>query len=110
MNCFFSNNFHKYYASQIFICHGIAHNVPRLCDVALSPTGPKGHMAEVHVAARRSPSRSEAATKHYNRCYASLRKTFSSLFIWTLYSGIVSKVKTMNNGIPNLVGFIREKQ
>jgi hypothetical protein len=39
------------------LCHGISHNVPRVGDVALSPTRAKGHVAERRVAAPRSPSR-----------------------------------------------------
>ena len=35
----------------------ISHNVPRVGDVALRPTGPKGHVAERRAAAPRSPRR-----------------------------------------------------
>ena len=36
---------------------GISHNVSHVCDVALSPTRAKGHVAERRAAAPRSPRR-----------------------------------------------------
>jgi hypothetical protein len=51
----------------------MSHNVPRLCDVALRPTRPKGHVAEARGAARRSPRRPLRAPMHMNRCYGTLR-------------------------------------
>jgi hypothetical protein len=37
--------------------NAMAYNVPRVGNVALRPTGPKGHVAELRVAAPRSPRR-----------------------------------------------------
>jgi hypothetical protein len=42
----------------------MSHNVPRLCDVALRPTRPKGHVAEARGAAPRSPSRPAGAAMY----------------------------------------------
>jgi hypothetical protein len=53
--------------------NAMAHNVPRLCDVALRPTRPKGHVAEERAVARRSPRRPLRAPMHMNRCYGTLR-------------------------------------
>ena len=39
----------------------IAHNESHVCDVALSPTRAKGHVAERRAAAPRSPRRPEGA-------------------------------------------------
>jgi hypothetical protein len=52
--------------------HAMAHNVPRLCDVALRPTRPKGHVAEERAVARRSPRRPPRAPMHTTRCYTPL--------------------------------------
>jgi hypothetical protein len=43
----------------------ISHNVPRVCDVAPRPTGPRGHVAERRAAAPRSPRRPKGADAHY---------------------------------------------
>jgi hypothetical protein len=45
------------------IC-AITHNVSHVCDVALSPTRAKGHVAERRAAAPRSPSRPEGAAMY----------------------------------------------
>ena len=42
----------------------IADNVPHVCDVALSPTRAKGHVAERRAAAPRSPSRPKGAAMY----------------------------------------------
>ena len=42
----------------------IAHNVSHVCDVALSPTRAKGHVAERRAAAPRSPRRPAGAPMH----------------------------------------------
>jgi hypothetical protein len=44
--------------------HGVLHNVPHVCDVALSPTRAKGHVAERRAAAPRSPSRPAGAAMY----------------------------------------------
>ncbi len=42
----------------------IAYNAMHVCDVALSPTRAKGHVAERRAAAPRSPSRPEGAAMY----------------------------------------------
>jgi hypothetical protein len=42
----------------------MAPNVSHVCDVALSPTRAKGHVAERRAAAPRSPSRPAGAAMH----------------------------------------------
>jgi hypothetical protein len=42
----------------------MAHNESHVCDVALSPTRAKGHVAERRAAAPRSPSRPEGAAMY----------------------------------------------
>ena len=47
------------HSETLILLAGITHNVSHVCDVALSPTRAKGHVAERRAAAPRSPSRPE---------------------------------------------------
>ncbi len=55
---------------------GITHNESHVCDVALSPTRARGHVAERCAAAPRSPSRPAGAAMYIRavmRCCAIVR-------------------------------------
>ena len=59
--------------------NGIAHNESHVCDVALSPTRAKGHVAERRAAAPRSPSRPEGAAMHIRAVIRSCVIGFDSI-------------------------------
>jgi hypothetical protein len=67
--------------------NGIAHNESNVCDVALSPTRAKGHVAERRDAAPRSPSRPAGAAMYIRavmRSCATILYTCSSDSIYLI--------------------------
>jgi hypothetical protein len=58
----------------------IAHNESHVCDVALSPTRAKGHVAERRAAAPRSPSRPAGAAMHIRAVMCSCAMLLGTLF------------------------------
>ena len=54
----------------------ISYNESHVCDVALSPTRAKGHVAERRAAAPRSPSRPKGGDAHTS-CYAKFQGVMS---------------------------------
>ena len=57
----------------------IAYNESHVCDVALSPTRAKGHVAERRAAAPRSPSRPEGAAMYIRAVMRSYALTVSPI-------------------------------
>jgi hypothetical protein len=56
---------------------GISHNVSHVCDVALSPTRARGHVAERRAAAPRSPRHPEGVPMHIRAVMCSCAIFFS---------------------------------
>ena len=60
--------------------NGIAHNESHVCDVALSPTRAKGHVAERRAAAPRSPRHPEGVPMYIRAVIRSCADSLSVFY------------------------------
>ncbi len=66
------------YSETLILLAGITHNESHVCDVALSPTRAKGHVAERRAAAPRSPRRPAGAPMYIRAVIRSCAVALSS--------------------------------
>ncbi len=86
----------------IFCLGAIAYNESHVCDVALSPTRAKGHVAERRAAAPRSPSRPAGAAMYIRAVMRSCASGFTFLYVSTVVFlvSIVSKSRESDTPSP----------
>ena len=78
----------------------ISYNESHVCDVALSPTRAKGHVAERRAAAPRSPRRPEGAPMHIRAVMRRCTESISNdTCIWQIW-GVRVLIGSLDRGRP----------